>query len=230
MDEKCRGAHRQAVIFLGPPGAGKGTQAKRLSELCGVPHLSTGDMLRENVREGTALGEMAKPIMRRGDLVPDDLVLEMVRERLRRADCERGFVFDGFPRTLPQAEQLEKILAADGFDAPLVLNFVVDRDLLVRRIAGRRNCTMCGAIYHVDNQPPRVTGICDNDGSTLTQRADDREEVIGPRIATFYEQTEPLVAYYRSRGLLEDLDAEGEVDSVTRAVTAAVQRRKEKAA
>ena len=230
MDEKCHGAHRQAVIFLGPPGAGKGTQAKRLSELCGVPHLSTGDMLRENVAEGTPLGALAKPIMASGELVPDDLVLKMVQARLRRADCARGFVFDGFPRTLPQAEKLGEILDEDGFDAPLVLNFVIDEPLLMRRITGRRNCPACGAIYHEFEQPPRVAGICDNDGSTLIQRADDREEVVAPRIAAFFRQTEPLIAYYRSKGMLEDIDATGEVESVGRAVIAAVERRKEKAA
>lgn len=230
MDENCLGSHRQAVIFLGPPGAGKGTQAKRLSELCGVPHLSTGDMLRENVVEGTPLGALAKPIMASGELVPDDLVLKMVQERLKRDDCARGFVFDGFPRTLPQAERLDEILKDSGFDPPLVLNFVIDQLLLMRRITGRRNCPTCGAIYHVFEQPPRVAGICDNDGSSLMQRADDREDVIGPRIAAFYRQTEPLVAYYRSKGMLEDLDATGEVESVTRAVISAVERRNARAA
>jgi len=230
MDETCHTALRQAVIFLGPPGAGKGTQAKRLSELCGVPHLSTGDMLREHVTDGTELGRLAKPYMERGEFVPDDLVLKMVQHRLRRDDCVKGFVFDGFPRTLPQAEKLTEILAGDGFARPIVLHFEVDRLLLLRRLTGRRNCPVCGTIYHVYDRPPRVAGICDNDGSTLIQRSDDNEEVIAPRLDAFYRQTEPLVRYYTEQGVLEHLDAVGEVESVTRSVVSAVERRKQRAA
>lgn len=220
---------RLAVIFLGPPGAGKGTQAKKLAAKCGVPHLSTGDMFREHVMQDTELGRLAKPIMHAGGLVPDELVLGMVADRLKRQDCERGFVFDGFPRTLPQADQLGKILAEHGFGKPIVIHFVVDRDEILRRLTGRRMCRDCGAIYHQYSNPPRVPGICDNDGSTLYQRVDDSEEVIGPRLDAFFKQTEPLVKYYRDQGVLADIEAAGEVETVARSVRAAVAAAKSKA-
>jgi adenylate kinase len=228
MDEPARSFRRLAVIFLGPPGAGKGTQAKKLALQCGVPHLSTGDMFREHVAQNTPLGQIAKPIMQSGELVPDELVLKMVEDRLKRDDCEKGFVFDGFPRTLPQADQLGKILEDHGFGKPVVVHFVVDRSQLLRRLTGRRMCGLCGAIYHVAGNPSRVPGICDNDGKSLMQRQDDSEEVIAPRLDAFYRQTEPLVAYYRERGANSDIDATGEVDSVTRAVRTVIAGEKAK--
>ncbi len=230
MDESPRAPRRLAVIFLGPPGAGKGTQAKKLALQCGVPHLSTGDMFREHVVHDTPLGRIAKPIMESGELVPDDVVLKMVEERLKRDDCERGFVFDGFPRTLPQSDQLGKILEAHGFGKPVVVHFVVDRSQLIKRLTGRRMCGSCGAIYHVLGNPSRVPGICDNDGDSLQQRQDDSEEVIGPRLDAFYRQTEPLVAYYRKQGGIADIDATGEVETVSRAVRAVIAEEKAKRA
>ncbi len=221
MDE-TRGAARTrlAVIFLGPPGAGKGTQAKEVARRLGLHHLSTGDMFREHVSNGTELGRRAKPIMDRGELVPDDIVLGMIEERLAQPDLAGGFVLDGFPRTLPQAEQLDRILVARGFGKPVVIHFVVDRDSLLRRLTGRRMCGGCGRIYHIYDRQPRNPGLCDDDGGTLFQRQDDSESVIGERLATYDRQTEPLVEYYNSRGTLVDVDAGGEVVSVTRAVLA----------
>jgi adenylate kinase len=223
MDEAC-GPRRQAVIFLGPPGAGKGTQAAEVSRRRGVPHLSTGEMLREHITQGTELGGLAKPFMHRGELVPDDLVLKMVQSQLSRPDYARGFVLDGFPRTLPQAERLGELLEADGFGKPVVIHFVVERSQLLQRLTGRRTCTVCGRTYNVFNRPPSVSGVCDDDGGALMQRKDDSEEIIGPRLDAFYRQTEPLVEYYRSHGLLEDVAAIGEVESVTRVVMDAVCR------
>jgi adenylate kinase len=206
------------VIFLGPPGAGKGTQAKEVARITGVPHLSTGDMFREYVAQDTELGRRAKPIMDRGDLVPDEIVLEMVEERLAQPDCASGFVLDGFPRTLPQAEELERILEVMGFGKPIVVHFVLDREILLRRLAGRRMCGICGRIYHVYNRPPRNPGICDDDGGTLTQRQDDMESVIAERLIHFDQQTEPLVEYFRKHGKFYDIDAGAEVESVTKSV------------
>jgi adenylate kinase len=209
---------RQAVIFLGPPGAGKGTQAKEVALRHRVEHLSTGDMFREHVTNGTELGRRAKPIMDRGDLVPDEIVLGMIEERLARPDCLGGFVLDGFPRTLPQAEQLARTLVGLGYGKTFVIHFVVDRGSLLRRLTGRRMCRVCGRIYHIYDRPPRVPGLCDDDGTTLFQRRDDTEAVINDRLMTFDRQTEPLVEYYRNHGGLWDVDAGAEVESVTKSV------------
>ncbi len=219
MDES-RGASRlrQAVIFLGPPGAGKGTQAKEVARLTGVPHLSTGDMFREHVSQDTELGRRAWPIMKRGELVPDEIVLGMVEERLARPDCAGGFVLDGFPRTLPQAEELERILEVMEFGKPVVVHFILDRGILVRRLTGRRMCSICGRIYHVYDRPPRNPGICDDDGGTLTQRQDDMESVIAERLMQYDRQTEPLVEFYRKHGALHEIDAGAEVETVTKSV------------
>jgi adenylate kinase len=211
-------ALHRAVIFLGPPGAGKGTQAKRVARRFGVPHLSTGDMLREHVGRGTELGQKAKPIMERGELVPDEIVLGMVEERIAAADCARGFVFDGFPRTLPQAEALDRILARHGFEKPLVVHFVVDPKALLRRLTGRRTCSVGGEIYNVYDQPPKTEGRCDHDGGELVQRPDDRPEVIEERLAAYERQTQPLVEHYRKQSALRELDGEGGVEEVTRAL------------
>ena len=157
----------RAVIFIGAPGAGKGTQAKGVAKGYGVPHLSTGDMFREHVSRGTPLGQQAKPIMARGELVPDSIVLGMVAERIARPDCAHGFVLDGFPRTRPQAEKLEELLEGRGFGRPLVLHIVVDAALLLKRLTGRRTCQVGGEIYNVYERPPKVPGRCDNDGGEL---------------------------------------------------------------
>ncbi len=208
----------RAVIFLGPPGAGKGTQAKELAKRYGVPHLSTGDMLREHVSKGTPLGKEAKPIMERGDLVPDSLVLRMVRERIERPDCSHGFVFDGFPRTVAQAQYLGVLLRQHGYRPPLVVHFALDPALVLRRITGRRMCKVGGEIYNIYERPPKVEGRCDSDGGELEQRPDDREEIVGLRLQAYEKQTAPLVAYYRRLGRLHDVDASKSVEEVTRQV------------
>lgn len=208
----------RAVIFLGPPGAGKGTQAKELAGKYGVPHLSTGDMLRENIAKGTPLGEKAKPLMERGELVPDSLVLKMVAARIERPDCSHGFVFDGFPRTVAQAQYLGEMLKQHGHRQPVVIHFAIDQGLLMRRITGRRMCKVGGEIYNIFERPPRVPGKCDNDGGELEQRPDDREEVVAPRLQAYQKQTAPLVAYYRRLGRLREVDAAKSVDEVARRV------------
>ncbi|HEV3374125.1 MAG TPA: adenylate kinase [Candidatus Acidoferrum sp.] len=208
----------RAVIFLGPPGAGKGTQAKELAQRYGVPHLSTGDMLRENIAKGTPLGAKAKPLMERGELVPDSLVLKMVAARIERPDCSHGFVFDGFPRTVAQAQYLGELLKQHGFRQPVVIHFAIDPGLLMRRITGRRMCKVGGEIYNLFERPPKVPGKCDNDGGELQQRPDDREEVVAPRLQAYQKQTAPLVAYYRRLGRLREVDAAKSVDEVARRV------------
>jgi adenylate kinase len=212
----------RAIIFLGPPGAGKGTQAKQLAAKFQVPHLSTGDMLRENIAQGTPLGASAKPIMERGELVPDSLVLKMVRERIERPDCSHGFVFDGFPRTVAQAQYLGELLKQNGFRRPIVIHLMVDTALILRRITGRRVCKVGGEIYNLYDRPPKVDGRCDNDGGELLQRADDREEVVAPRLRAYEKQTSPLVAYYKRLGLLHDVDASRSVDEVKQQIDKAL--------
>jgi adenylate kinase len=208
----------RAVIFLGPPGAGKGTQAQELARKYGVPHLSTGDMLRENIAKGTPLGAKAKPLMERGELVPDSLVLKMVAARIERPDCSHGFVFDGFPRTVAQAQYLGELLKQHGFRQPVVIHFAIDPALLMRRITGRRMCKVGGEIYNLFERPPKVQGKCDFDGGGLEQRPDDREEVVAPRLQAYQKQTAPLVAYYRRLGRLREIDAAKSVEEVARRV------------
>ena len=213
----------RAVIFLGPPGAGKGTQAKLVAARFGVPHLSTGDMLRENVSRGTELGLLAKPVMERGELVSDALVLRMVEERVARPDCRNGFIFDGFPRTVAQAEALDAILKRHGLGAPAVIYFNVAEDVLMRRLTGRRTCKVCGQIYNVYDRPPKVEGRCDKDGGELVQRADDRPEVIRERLAAYERQTKTLVEYYRSQGVLHEVDGASSMEAVTASVFGALE-------
>ena len=214
---KAKGLGR-AVIFLGPPGAGKGTQARQIAESYGAPHLSTGDMFRDHVSRGTPLGLRAKPIMERGELVPDDLVLSMVEERISRPDCNDGFILDGFPRTLPQAQKLDEILRRRFKTDPLVVHFVVDQNQLMRRLTGRRTCAIGGEIYNIYDHPPKVPGRCDRDGGELAQRPDDREEVIRERLGAYERQTRPLVDYYRGRGVLKDIDGMAAPATVTKNV------------
>lgn len=216
-------ALNRALIFLGPPGAGKGTQAKQVAERYRVPHLSTGDMLREAVSRGTELGKLAKPIMDSGELVPDDLIMRMVEERLSRPDSAGGFVFDGFPRTIPQAEALAAVLARHGFK-PLVVDFHVSEDKLLRRLAGRWTCSVGGEIYNSYDHPPKVPGVCDVDGGKLVQRSDDRPEVVKERLAAYERKTKPLTNYYRRQGVLEVVDGSAEVDEVGRALNEILKR------
>jgi len=222
LEQRPVGKLNRAVIFLGPPGSGKGTQAKMLAGKYGVPHLSTGDMLREHIAKGTPLGLKAKPIMDRGELVPDSVVLKMVAERIERPDCSHGFVFDGFPRTVTQAKYLGELLKRQGFQQPTVIHMVIGYLLLIRRLTGRRVCKKCGAIYNIYDRPPKVEGICDLDGDELYQRPDDREEVIKPRLHAYDKLTAPLVSYYRHLGLLYEVDASKSVAEVEQEICQAV--------
>jgi adenylate kinase len=210
---------KRALIFLGPPGAGKGTQATRAAKRWGLPHLSTGDMLRDAVTRGTELGRLAKPIMERGELVPDNIVMGMVEERLARPDCAEGFIFDGFPRTVPQAEQLDLILKRSGFGKPLVIEFHVSYDMLVRRVSGRWTCSVGGETYNIYEHPPKVPGICDVDGGKLIQRSDDTAEIVRERLAAYERKTKPLADYYRKNGVLETVDGSKSVEEVSRALS-----------
>jgi len=209
---------KRAVIFLGPPGAGKGTQAREVARVYQVPHLSTGDMFREHVRRATELGRKAKPIMERGELVPDEIVLGMVEERIAEPDCVNGFVLDGFPRTLPQAEGLGRLLERRRLGRPVVVYFVVGYDSLFRRLTGRRTCRVGGEIYNIYDHPSKVSGRCDNDGGELVQRPDDREEVIQGRLAAYERQTKPLIEYYRKQGALEEINGSADPQTVTRSL------------
>lgn len=214
----------RALIFLGPPGAGKGTQSKRIAQVLGVPHLSTGDMLRDAVSRGSELGRVAGPIIEKGELVPDDLVMKMIEERLAREDCSRGFVFDGFPRTLPQAKQLGRILEKKGFGKPIVVDFAVGQDKLLRRLSGRWTCSVGGEIYNLYEAPPKLSGICDADGGALFQRPDDRPEVVKERLAAYNRQTRPLAKYYQGQGVLDTVDAGASVDEVSRSLSEIIKR------
>jgi adenylate kinase len=213
------------VILLGPPGAGKGTQAKQIAEHYHIPQISTGDILRDNVAKGTEVGGKAKAIMARGELVPDDLMYPMVAERLRRADCERGFILDGFPRTPAQAGWLDAFFEHELFDKsrngkclPIVIRLDVDYNQLVRRLTGRRSCPVCGRIYNVYSQPPRYDEICDVDGSKLVTRNDDREDVIVERLAAYDAQTRPVADYYEHKGRLVSVNGDLPADEVTKQV------------
>jgi adenylate kinase len=208
----------RAVILLGPPGAGKGTQAQRIAQRYHLPHLSTGDMFRDNIQRDTQLGRKAKPLMERGELVPDEIVLGMVADRINQPDCAKGFVFDGFPRTLQQANDLESICKQHHLGCTIVLHMVVDPGLLMRRLTGRRICKGGGHIYNIYERPPKREGICDIDGSELIHRPDDSEGVIGERLAAYDRQTQPLVKYYTSRGLLSPVDAMADADTVTESI------------
>jgi adenylate kinase len=204
------------LVLVGPPGAGKGTQAQFIAEHEGIPKISTGDIFRANVSSGTPLGVQAKAFMDRGDLVPDDVTIEMVRNRLTEPDACEGFLLDGFPRTVPQAETLDDILRETA-DTKLdvVLELVVDDDEVIRRLSGRRTCRTCNHIWHVDFDPPREAGVCDLDGGELFQREDDKAETIANRLEVYAAQTAPLVAYYARRGVLVGIDATGPVDDIT---------------
>lgn len=196
----------QALIFLGAPGAGKGTQAREVSKALNIPQISTGDILREAVKKGTPLGLAAKAKMEAGQLVPDEVVCGIVEERISEPDCQAGFILDGFPRTIPQAEFVDRALETKGRGRPLVVNIAVDLDVLMKRLTGRRTCSTCGEIYNVYFNPPKAEGICDKDGAKLLERADDNEETIRQRLVAYDQQTRPLIDYYRKKGLLHDVE------------------------
>lgn len=210
------------VILLGAPGAGKGTQAKMIVERYAIPQISTGDLLRDHVRRGTELGNQAKAIIESGQFVSDDIVEHMVAERLREPDCARGFILDGFPRTLGQAQWLDHWLTTQLFEnsgvnnaAPLVINLAVGYNLLLQRLTGRRSCPTCGRIYNIYFTPPRVADLCDNDSTRLITRRDDCEEVISERLKEYETRTLPLIDYYRKKGQLCEVDAGGRVDEIS---------------
>lgn len=203
------------IILLGPPGAGKGTQAVRIVERWGIPHVSTGDILRANVREGTPLGAEAKRYMDAGDLVPDEVIIGMVGGRLAEPDTAAGFLFDGFPRTVPQAKALEALVNERDTPIDVALRLIVDHDDVVARLTGRRTCAECGRIFHVVTDPPSTEGRCDGCGGEIVQREDDREEVVLNRLEVYRTQTAPLEDFYFERGLLRDIRAVGTVDEVT---------------
>jgi len=213
------------IILLGPPGAGKGTQAKAIVARYGIPQISTGDILRENRAQGTELGKRAAAIMDRGELVPDELVCDMVAARLAQSDCVRGFILDGFPRTVKQAEWLDGLLAksAASTPAPVVISLKVDYNDILRRLAGRRSCPACGRIYNVYFQPPRVPDVCDVDGSKLVARQDDSEAVISERLKAYEKQTLPLADYYRRRGRLREVSGDASVEQVTAEILKAIE-------
>ena len=202
------------IILLGPPGAGKGTQAKKLTQEFAIPQISTGDMLRAAVKNGTALGKQAKAFMDAGGLVPDEVVIGIVKERLAEPDCGKGFILDGFPRTIPQAEALDRVAKELGKEIRFVLSLEVDQDELMERLCGRRTCTGCGAMYHVTFNPPKAEGKCDKCGTALIQRDDDKEETIKNRLANYNEATAPLLDYYRNTGKIRSVMASGEIDAI----------------
>lgn len=213
------------IVFLGPPGAGKGTQAARIREALSIPHIATGDLFRENVKGGTPLGVEAKGYMDRGALVPDEVVIRMVRERLKRSDCADGFLLDGYPRSVPQADALDKDLAAAGTPLDAVFYMTTPDDLIVERLSGRRVCPSCNRVYHVRNIPPKRAGACDTCSTDLVQREDDRPETVKRRLTVYHGQTESLVARYRKTGLLVDLDGAKDVEPLAREILETLSRR-----
>ena len=205
------------LILLGAPGAGKGTQADFITEKLGIPVVSTGNLLRSAIAHGTELGKKAASYMDNGSLVPDELVLDLVRERISQPDCRKGMVFDGFPRTLAQAEALDKVMEVD-----MVLFLKVEDEVIVQRMSGRRTCPECQTTYHVVSHPPRVEGICDKCGAALGIRKDDRPEVVRQRLAVYHNQTEPIVKYYQQKGLLRVIDSEETVEGTSALVAQAL--------
>jgi adenylate kinase len=206
------------VVLLGGPGAGKGTQAERLSQALGIPQISTGDLFRENLRKKTELGLLAKETMERGELVPDEVTVGMVRERLSRPDCATGAILDGFPRTVAQAEALEDLLTGMGSQLAVVPYIKVPEDVLLARLAGRWTCRACGAMYHQLFSPPQEAGVCDRCGGELYQRPDDTPETQKHRIKVYFEQTAPLIDYYREKGLLVEVDGRPGIDEIQAAL------------
>jgi adenylate kinase len=209
------------IIFIGPPGSGKGTQAKRLASRFAIPHISTGDILREAVADGTELGRQAAPIMAAGGLVPDDLMVGIINDRLRKPDAEKGFILDGFPRTVVQAEKLEGIVGpalseteGNGKSDLRVLQLLVPDDALVRRIVLRRTCAQCGAIYHLETNPPATASVCDRCGAEVIARPDDNETAVRKRLEAFHRQTLPVATFYKSKSILREVDGVGPVDEV----------------
>lgn len=203
------------LIFIGPPGSGKGTQAKRLAAKHGIPHISTGDMLREAIAEGTELGRKAAPIMSSGGLVSDDLMVDIIKDRLKKPDAKKGFILDGFPRTLMQAEKLNGLVGkGNGSGDVRVLQLLVPDDVIVKRISLRRSCPSCGAIYHLESAPPATDSVCDRCGAEVIARPDDNETAVRKRLEAFHAQTLPVATYYKAKSVLREVDGMGPVDEV----------------
>lgn len=210
------------AVLLGPPGAGKGTQAVRLVEKYEIPHISTGDIFRKNIKEGTELGKKAQEYMNAGALVPDELVVDLVKDRLQQDDCKNGFLLDGFPRTIFQAEKLDEFLSESNLKMDIVINLKVEKEALIKRLTGRRVCKDCGASYHIVNIPPKKEGVCDICGGELIQRKDDNIETVENRINVYEEQTAPLIGYYKEAGSLVDFDGEASLGEVFDAIVQAI--------
>lgn len=206
------------ILFMGPPGAGKGTQAEAIVNEFGIPHISTGDAFRLAIKQGTPVGLKAKEFIDQGLLVPDDVTVGIVRERLQQSDCEKGFLLDGFPRTLSQAEALEELLGGLGRKLEHVINLKVDRDKLLARLTGRRICKSCGSTFHVIFNPPVQEGVCDKCGGELYQRSDDNEESVGTRLDEYINKTAPLLSFYEDKGLLRQVDGEQEIGAVSKEI------------
>jgi len=214
--------HPKYIVLLGPPASGKGTQAARLKEMLDLPHVASGDLFRENLKNETELGQKAKVYMDRGELVPDDVTIAMVMERLSRPDCADGALLDGFPRTIAQAEALDQALAQQGHEISVVPYVAVPDDVLIERVSGRRLCRLCGESYHVRFNPPKQPGVCDKDGGELYQRDDDKPETVRKRLQVYWEQTSPLVETYRDQGVLVEVDGDQPIDDVTADLRAAI--------
>ena len=199
------------LILFGPPGAGKGTQAEILSKKYDIPAISTGNMIREAIKNETETGKKAKEIIEKGGLVSDDIIVGIVKDRIAESDCKNGFILDGFPRTIPQAEELDKMVT----DIAAAVEISLDDEKIVKRMSGRRVCPSCGASYHLDYKAPKTTGICDNCGSELAQRADDKPETVIERLRVYHEQTEPLIEFYKERGMLKTVEGQEELADTT---------------
>jgi adenylate kinase len=210
------------IILVGPPASGKGTQAARLREMLKLPHVASGDLFRENLKNETELGLQARGYMDCGELVPDDVTIAMVMERLSRSDCASGAILDGFPRTIAQAEALDRALAEQGYKISVVLYVAAADEVLIERVSGRRLCRLCGESYHVRFNPPRQPGACDNDGGELYQRDDDKPETVRKRLQVYWEQTSPLIDYYCSQGVLVEINGDQPIDAVTADLRAAI--------
>ena len=213
------------IIMLGAPGAGKGSQASRIAKEYQLPHISTGDIFRANLKEETELGKRAKSFMDKGELVPDDITIAMLLDRIHKEDCKNGYILDGFPRTIPQAEALKEALAKKDEKIDLALDVEASDELIIKRMAGRRTCPACGAIYHIVTLPPKTEGICDRCGADLIQRKDDNEETVKNRLKIYHEVTEPLISYYKKEGILEEIDGAEELDKVFEKVKRIIHER-----